>query len=80
MQGLREEIEKVRQQIEVAERNYDLNRAAELKHGTLPQLEQELKAQEAAADGGRAPGRACCAKRSPRRRSPRSSRAGPASR
>ena len=32
VQGLREQIEQVRQQIEVAERNYDLNRAAELKH------------------------------------------------
>jgi ATP-dependent Clp protease ATP-binding subunit ClpB len=49
LQSLREEIEKVRQSIEVAERNYDLNQAAELKHGTLPQLEQRLKAQEAAS-------------------------------
>jgi ATP-dependent Clp protease ATP-binding subunit ClpB len=48
VQSLREEIEKVRQQIEVAERNYDLNKAAELKHGTLPQLERQLKEQEAA--------------------------------
>jgi len=47
LQGLREEIEKVRQQIEVAERNYDLNRAAELKHGRLPQLERELAGFEA---------------------------------
>jgi ATP-dependent Clp protease ATP-binding subunit ClpB len=47
LQVLREEIEKVRQQVEVAERNYDLNRAAELKHGRLPQLEKELAAQEA---------------------------------
>ena len=51
LQSLREEIEKVRQQIEVAERNYDLNRAAELKHGRLPQLERELKALEARAEG-----------------------------
>ena len=36
IQGLREEIEKMRQEIELAERNYDLNRAAELKHGKLP--------------------------------------------
>lgn len=46
VQGLREEIENVRHQIGVAERDYDLNRAAELKHGRLPQLEQQLKAQE----------------------------------
>ena len=38
LQTLREQIEQVRQEIEVAERNYDLNRAAELKHGRLPQL------------------------------------------
>ena len=36
IQSLREEIEKVRQQIAIAEREYDLNRAAELKHGQLP--------------------------------------------
>jgi ATP-dependent Clp protease ATP-binding subunit ClpB len=51
LQGLREEIEKVRQQIEVAERQYDLNKAAELKHGRLPQLERELREQEAGAGG-----------------------------
>jgi ATP-dependent Clp protease ATP-binding subunit ClpB len=46
VQGLREEIEKLRYDISVAERNYDLNRAAELKHGTLPELEERLKAEE----------------------------------
>lgn len=46
VQNLREEIEKVRQQIEVAERAYDLNRAAELKHGRLPELEHALAAAE----------------------------------
>ena len=46
VQGLREEIEKTRQEIERAERNYDLNRAAELKHGRLPQLERELHEKE----------------------------------
>ncbi|HEY7746142.1 MAG TPA: ATP-dependent chaperone ClpB, partial [Desulfuromonadales bacterium] len=51
LQGLREEIEKVRQQIEVAERQYDLNKAAELKHGRLPQLEQQLREQEAKTGG-----------------------------
>nr|XP_061811823.1 chaperone protein ClpB 2-like [Nerophis lumbriciformis] len=45
--ALREEIEKVRQEIEVAERDYDLNRAAELRHGQLPQLEEQLQAEEA---------------------------------
>lgn len=46
-QQLREEIESVRREIEQAERQYDLNRAAELKHGKLPQLEQQLAAEEA---------------------------------
>jgi len=46
LQELREKIEQVRQQIEVAERDYDLNRAAELKHGELPQLEQQLATEE----------------------------------
>ena len=46
IQSLREEIEKVRQQIAIAEREYDLNRAAELKHGQLPELEQQLQADD----------------------------------
>jgi len=46
VQGLREKIEHVRRDIEKAERSYDLNRAAELKHGTLPDLEKELKKLE----------------------------------
>jgi ATP-dependent Clp protease ATP-binding subunit ClpB len=47
LQQLRESIENVRREIEVAERKYDLNRAAELKHGTLPQLERQLREEEA---------------------------------
>ena len=39
---LREEIEQTRQEIEEAERAYDLNRAAELRHGRLPELERQL--------------------------------------
>ena len=46
VQAIREELEKIKRDIEVAERNYDLNRAAELRHGRLPQLEQRLKAEE----------------------------------
>nr|WP_321368558.1 ATP-dependent chaperone ClpB [uncultured Desulfuromusa sp.] len=45
-QSLREEIEKARLAIAEAERSYDLNRAAELKHGRLPELEMQLKAEE----------------------------------
>jgi len=47
VRGLRERIESVRREIEKAERQYDLNRAAELKHGILPQLESELREKEA---------------------------------
>ncbi len=48
--SLREEIEQVRHQIEEAERQYDLNRAAELKHGKLPELERQLAAAQQAAE------------------------------
>jgi ATP-dependent Clp protease ATP-binding subunit ClpB len=43
---LREEIEQIRRQIEQAERAYDLNRAAELRHGRLPELERRLQTEE----------------------------------
>ena len=53
LQSLRQEIEKTRQQVEVAEREYDLNRAAELKHGRLPELERQLHdAETSLADVG----------------------------
>jgi ATP-dependent Clp protease ATP-binding subunit ClpB len=48
VRGLRAEIEGLRHQIEGAERDYDLNRAAELKHGRLPKLEDELREKESA--------------------------------
>ena len=46
LQMLRERIEAARREIEAAERAYDLNRAAELKHGELPRLEKELSERE----------------------------------
>jgi ATP-dependent Clp protease ATP-binding subunit ClpB len=46
LQGLREELERVRREVEDAERRYDLNRAAELRHGQLPELERRLRAEE----------------------------------
>jgi ATP-dependent Clp protease ATP-binding subunit ClpB len=46
VQALREEIEKTRYAVEVAERQYDLNRAAELKYGRIADLEQQLKAED----------------------------------
>ncbi len=47
VRDLREKIEEVRREIEEAERDYDLNRLAELKHGELPLLEKELHEKEA---------------------------------
>jgi ATP-dependent Clp protease ATP-binding subunit ClpB len=46
LQALRAEIEELRHEVEEAERGYDLNRAAELRHGKLPQLEQRLRGEE----------------------------------
>ena len=43
---VREEIERVKLEMERAERAYDLNQLAELRHGRLPQLERELAALE----------------------------------
>lgn len=46
VQKLREEIESVNSQIEQAERNYELNKAAELKYGKLPELKKQLEIEE----------------------------------
>jgi len=46
--SLRREIESTRHEMETAERQYDLNKLAELRHGKLPQLEEKLKAHEEA--------------------------------
>ena len=43
VQKLREEIEQLNAEMEKAEREYDLNRAAEIKYGRLPQLRKELE-------------------------------------
>ena len=50
VQKIREEIEQVGAQIEQAQNSYDLARAAELKYGRLPQLQQELSEEEARAE------------------------------
>ncbi len=50
VQKLREEIEDVNAEIEAAERKYDLNRAAELKYGRLPELQKKLAEQERIAE------------------------------
>jgi ATP-dependent Clp protease ATP-binding subunit ClpB len=46
VQDKREELEKLRHELEQAENDYDLNRAAELRHGRIPQLQKELEAME----------------------------------
>lgn len=43
---LREEIESVNSEIQIAQRNYDLNKAAELQYGRLPQLKKQLEEEE----------------------------------
>ncbi len=50
VQKLREEIEKVNADIDQAQREYDLNRAAELKYGKLPQLQKQLEEEEKKAE------------------------------
>ena len=46
VQSLRQEIEKINAEIEMAQNRYDLNKAAELKYGKLPQLQKELEEAE----------------------------------
>lgn len=46
VQKLREEIEKLNSEIERAEEAYDLNKAAELKYGKLPELKKQLEEEE----------------------------------
>ncbi|MBN4058195.1 ATP-dependent chaperone ClpB [Mariprofundus ferrooxydans] len=53
LQSVREELDKTRLEIEEAERNYQLEKVAELRYGTLPALEaklKELEAQESSSD------------------------------
>ena len=46
LRQIREQVEQVKAEIEKAERQYDLNRAAELKYGRLTQLERDLQKAE----------------------------------
>lgn len=50
VQKLREELERVNSEIEKAERTYDLNKAAELKYGKLPEIQAKLKEEEKIAN------------------------------
>ena len=53
VQQLREQLEDLHRQIEAAEQRYDLEKAAELKYGRLPQLQKQLQAEEAKAAAAR---------------------------
>jgi ATP-dependent Clp protease ATP-binding subunit ClpB len=55
MQQLKEELEKTRLEIEEAERNYDLNRVAELRYGKLADLERQIKEKEEVPEEGEKP-------------------------
>ncbi len=54
VQELRAQMEQLKAEIENAERQYDLNKAAELKYGKLPELQKELTAAESTAQNGSA--------------------------
>ena len=53
VQRLREELEQASAQLEQAQRQYDLERAAELQYGRIPTLKRELEAEEHIAQEGR---------------------------
>ena len=46
LSGLREQIENLNKEIEMAKRDYNLNRAAELQYGELPKLQEQLSIEE----------------------------------
>jgi len=52
LRGLRQQIDQTKTEIEQAERQYDLNRAAALRYGTLADLELRLATEEAKLAGG----------------------------
>ena len=54
VQDLRAQLEQLKAEIETAERQYDLNKAAELKYGKLPELQKQLSDAENAAQNGSA--------------------------
>ena len=53
VQKLREELEKANAELEKAQRTYDLNKAAELQYGRIPELRKQLEAEEALAQQGK---------------------------
>ena len=53
VQKLREDLEEANAQLEKAQREYDLNRAAELQYGRIPELKKQLEAEEQIAQEGK---------------------------
>ena len=53
VQQLREKIEELNRQVEAAERNYDLEKAAELKYGRLPEAQRQLEEEERRAQSAK---------------------------
>ena len=54
VQKLRSDLEEANAQLEKAQREYDLNRAAELQYGKIPELRKALEAEEQIANEGKA--------------------------
>ena len=54
VQKLRSDLEEANAQLEQAQREYDLNRAAELQYGRIPELKKQLEAEEQIANEGKA--------------------------
>ena len=79
VQALREEMEQVRQQADQAERDYDLNKTAELRLGRLPELERRLRGEEERLSARQERPPAAARGRHRRRDRRRSSPGGPAS-
>jgi ATP-dependent Clp protease ATP-binding subunit ClpB len=74
---VKEEIDRLRTELEQAQRRGDFGRAGEIQYGLIPDLEKKLAAAPREQRTPRRP-HACCAKKSPRKTSPASSRTGPA--
>jgi ATP-dependent Clp protease ATP-binding subunit ClpB len=53
VRGLKEQIEQANAELEAAQRNYDLNKAAEIQYGRLPELQRQLDAAQKVESGPR---------------------------
>lgn len=57
VRNLRKKLEQLRHELEVAQRHYDLNKAAELQHGRIPETEKQLKEEEKRLSGKHSAGK-----------------------